>query len=130
MEKKILLIDDDQDITRSFQVMLEYQNYSVSTANNSKDGMDMLNKDKPDLLILDIMMATNLEGYGLAYKVKDNPVFKDLPIIIISGMKDVLGVNFIGAVENVEALPNVHFLHKPIKQDDLVNKVTELLKKD
>lgn len=130
MEKKILLIDDDEDITRSFKVILENQNYIVSSANNARDGMEKLNSGKPDLLILDIMMATDLEGYGMAYDVKGNPELKDIPILVISGMKDSLGVNFAGAVEEVDALPNVHFLHKPIEQIKLIDTVSELLSSD
>jgi len=127
MKKRILIIDDDEDITRTYQVILENQNYSVSSANNAKDGMNMLLQEDPDLLMLDIMMATDLEGYGMAYKVKENPQFRDLPIIVISGMMESLGVNFEGAIEDVGALPNVHFLHKPVEQNVLVDKISELL---
>jgi CheY-like chemotaxis protein len=126
--KKILLIDDDVDITRSFQVILESENYSVRAANNAEDGMEMFKSDKPDLLILDIMMASDLEGYNLAHKIKKEPDNIDMPILIISGMQENIGVNFASAIEDYEALPGVSFLHKPVEHEELLREVKTLIK--
>ena len=127
MKKKILVIDDDVDFTKSVQFILESQKYDVSTAHNSKDGMGRLLRYRPDLLILDIMMATTLEGYGMAHKIKKDPAFKDLPILILTGMKDAIGVNFREAIEDSNNLSGVVFYDKPFELDDLLNQVKRML---
>ena len=112
--KKILLIDDDQDLLRSFQFALENQGFSIFTAANGQDGFDMLQNEIPDLLVLDVMMDTNLEGYNLLHKIKKEDRFRDLPVILLTGMADQLGVNLYSGVDDEEMFPNVHFQDKPV----------------
>lgn len=128
MKKKILLIDDDDDLLRSFQVNLEIFGYDVTTAADSKEGLIMLKKEKPDLMVLDVMMHTNLEGFTFLHQLKNEPEYEKMPILILTGMADQLGVNLISAVENDKALPNVRFQDKPIAPLVLVEIIEEMLK--
>jgi len=112
--KKILLIDDDQDLLRSFEVTLENQGFATLTANNGKEGLSRLQKESPDLLVLDVMMDTDLEGYNLLHKIKKDPSNKELPVIMLTGMVDQLGVNLYSGVEDKDTFPNVHFYNKPV----------------
>lgn len=112
--KKILLIDDDQDLLRSFQVALENQGFSIYTAGNGQDGYEMLQNEVPDLLVLDVMMDTNLEGYNLLHKIKKESKYRDLPVILLTGMSDQLGVNLYSGVDDEAMFPNVHFQDKPV----------------
>jgi CheY-like chemotaxis protein len=127
MKKKILLIDDDQDLQRSFQVSLESNGYIVITAPDGNEGFEKLKKEKPDLVVLDVMMDTNLEGYSLLHKIKQEPENKGLPIILLTGMADQLGVNLFSAVENIAILPNVRFQDKPIDPMFLMELIYEML---
>jgi two-component system alkaline phosphatase synthesis response regulator PhoP len=128
MNKKILLIDDDEDLLRSFQVTLESHNYDVITCTDSEKGFVMLKNDKPDLLVLDVMMNTNLEGYNLLHVIKSYPEFKKMPIILLTGMKDLMGVNLFSAVEDESIFPNVRFQDKPINPLFLMELIGDMLK--
>ena len=128
MKKKILLIDDDKDLLRAFQVTLEVKGYDVVTVSDGKEGFGKIISEKPDLVVLDVMMNTNLEGYTLLHLIKKEPEFKKLPIILLTGMKDQLGVNLYSGVEDEAMLPNVRFQDKPVDPLYLVEMITDLLK--
>ena len=127
MKKKILLIDDDEDLLRSFQVTLENYGFDVVTCTDSGKGFLMLKNDNPDLLVLDVMMNTNLEGYNLLHVIKSDPEYKKMPIILLTGMRDLMGVNLYSAVEDESLLPNVRFQDKPINPHFLVEIIEEML---
>lgn len=127
MKNKILLIDDDEDLLRSFQVMLESKGFDVITSFDGEDGYTKFKNEKPDLLVLDVMMNTDLEGYNLLHVIKQEPAYKKIPIILLTGMIDRLGVNLISGVEDEEMLPNVHFQDKPIDPQVLVKMIQDLL---
>ncbi|MGA2407115.1 MAG: response regulator [Bacteroidales bacterium] len=128
MKKKILLIDDDEDLLRSFQVTLENYGFDVITGFDGKNGFLMLKNDKPDLLVLDVMMNTNLEGFNLLHVIKKEPEYKKLPIIMLTGMRDLMGVNLYSAVEDESLFPNVRFQDKPINPHYLLEIIEEMLK--
>ena len=125
--KNILIIDDDKVLTKSMQALLEDQHYNVDVANDTELGMEKFNSHKPDLLILDVMMASDLEGHKLAHKIKSDPENKDLPILVITGMKDVMGVNIREAFEGVENLPSLTMLDKPFETEELLSRVEEMI---
>ncbi|MFA6922711.1 MAG: response regulator [Bacteroidales bacterium] len=126
MKKKILIIDDDKDLTRSYQVMIENSGFDVITAQNSKEGFEKLENEKPDLLILDVMMNSNLEGYNLLHIIKINDKFRELPVIMLTGMIDSLGVNLKSGVEDDEMFPKVVFRDKPISPTELISLIHSL----
>jgi len=127
MKKMILLIDDDEDLLRSFQVNLEIFGYNVVTAPNSDEGLIILKNEKPDLVVLDVMMNTNLEGFNFLLRIKNELEYKNLPILLLTGMSDQLGVNLFSAVEDVEILPNVRFRDKPIAPLELGELIEDML---
>jgi len=81
---EILLVDDDPDLRDSLQIILENHGYTVRTAGNGHEALEALNAKKPDLMILDVMMATETEGFDLAYEIRKKPGFQDLPIILLT----------------------------------------------
>jgi DNA-binding response OmpR family regulator len=125
--KDILIIDDDKVLTKSLQAILEEHQYNVDVANDTETGMEKFNSHKPDLLILDVMMASDLEGQKLAHKIKSDPDNKDLPILVITGMMDAIGVNIREAFEGVENLPSLTMLDKPFETEELLSKVKEMI---
>ncbi len=125
--KKILIIDDDEDIRRSFQVTLESKNYEIDTASNTISGMEKIKNKKPDLLILDVMMDTDLEGHRFAHTIKSDPDLRDIPILVITGMLDNIGVNIRDAFNELDALPSVYFMEKPIDQEELLTKIKKII---
>jgi two-component system nitrogen regulation response regulator NtrX len=126
-EKNILIIDDDIDLLRSLQIILEDRSFVVHTASNKKEGLDILASVKPNLLIQDLMMDTNLEGFSIINELRNNIYFANMPIIMLTGIAEKMKVNFRSAVEDSEQYPNVTFLEKPVDPDVLISEINSLL---
>jgi len=125
--KEILIIDDDVDLLRSLQIILEDRDFVVHTASNKKDGLNILASHKPDLLIQDLMMDTNLEGFSIINELKNKNEFSDLPIILLTGIAEKMKVNFRSAIEDTEMYPNVIFVEKPVDPEDLISEINSLI---
>jgi len=128
MRKKILLIDDDEDLLRAFQVILESSGFDVMTSNEGKNGLLLLKNDKPDLLILDVMMSTKLEGYEMLCLIKHEPEYREMPVILHTGMRDQIGISLLSALEDELLFPNVILQDKPIDPRTLVELIRDMLK--
>jgi Rrf2 family protein len=129
MKKTILIVDDDKDLIRSIQVILESQDFAVISAHNKTEGLKKLKEEKPDLLVLDVMMDTNLEGYNMLHELKKEQEYKSLPVILLTGMLDELGVNLVAGVEDEELFPNVRFQDKPVDPLLLMEIIREMIQK-
>jgi len=127
-KKKILLIDDDPDLISAFEAILYSRGYDVATAMNKNEGLEKQKSFNPDLAILDVMMEDEHDGFDLARTFKK--AFPDLPIIMLTGISEVTGVNFRAAAADPEWLPADEYLDKPVDPDDLVNVIEELLAKE
>ncbi len=127
-KKKILIVDDDPDITEAMTVVLETQNYDVSGVANGTDAMKQIEQTHPDLIILDVMMDTPREGFVFSRKMKSNPDTKDIPILMITSVKDKVGIDFKSVAGDDSWLPVEDFLDKPVQPEVLIEKVAALLK--
>ncbi len=127
-KKKILIVDDDPDITEAMTVVLETQNYDVSGVANGTDAMKRIEQSPPDLIILDVMMDTPREGFVFSRQIKNDPDTKDIPIIMITSVKDKMGIDFKSVAGDESWLPVEDFLDKPVPPEVLLEKVAELLK--
>ena len=128
-EAKILIVDDDPDITEAMRVVLENKNYKVSNVDGIEPAMESLKESKPDLIILDVMMNTSQDGFILSRKLKQEDEFKAIPILMLTSIKDKMGIDFKSAAGDEDWLPVEEYLTKPVKPDMLLDKVAELLKK-
>jgi len=126
---KILIIDDDPDITEAMSVVLENRGYEVRSARDGSEGMEQLKQAKPDLIILDVMMRTSQEGFELSRELKSNKKYKDIPILMLTGVKQKTGLDFKTAAGDEAWLPVEEFLDKPVKPNVLLEKVEDLLQK-
>ena len=128
MEKfKILIIDDDTDWSESTKLYLESHNYIVETAINTKIGLEILKGLIPDLIVLDIMMDTNLEGFNFLNDLKTNDTYKKIPVVMNTGMVKAMGVNMRAAIEEIDHLPTTRFIDKSGDWDELLAVIKELL---
>lgn len=128
MEKiKILIADDDPDIRESLQAILESQQYTVITAVDKTDGMEKIKAEKPDLAILDIMMSTWEDGFQMSRELKNDPYFKDMPILMLTGIKNEIGIDFKATAGDPAWCPVDSYLEKPVEPDILLAEVTKLL---
>lgn len=124
---RILIIDDDQDLTSALQTVLETNQYSVRVANNPDEGMEKLNAEKPDLIILDVMMNTWQDGFDMARNLKKDDQFKAIPILMLTGVEDKTGLEFKSEAGDEEWLPVEAFLDKPVEPATLLGEVKKLL---
>ncbi len=124
---RILIIDDDPDITEAMSVVLKNRGYEVRSALDSEEGMKQLKEARPDLIILDVMMRTSQEGFEFSREIKHDEQFKDIPILMLTAVKQKKGLDFQSAAGDETWLPVDAFLDKPVKPDLLIEKVRDLL---
>ena len=124
---KIVVVDDDQDIRDTLQTILEGKQYDVFTAADKTEGMETIKDQKPDLAILDVMMISWQDGFELSRELKKDPELKDMPILMLTGIKSVTGTDFKSVAGDPEWLPVDAFLEKPIRPNLLLEEVEKLL---
>jgi len=124
---KIVIADDDPDIRESLQAILESQQYTVVTAVDKTDGMEKIKAEKPDLAILDVMMSTWEDGFEMSRELKKDPQFKDMPILMLTGIKNETGIDFKATAGDPTWCPVDTYLEKPIEPDVLLAEVSKLL---
>lgn len=127
---KILVVDDDPDLVYGIRLCLESAGHRILTAGNGVEGLQIIKNEKPDLIILDVMMETSTEGFQLAIKVRSpDPTseykeFQGIPILMLTSIHDTTPVRF-GPQDDY--LPVDLFVEKPISPEDLIEKVATLL---
>ena len=128
-QKKIVIVDDDQDIRDSLQAILESNQYIVVTAANKSEGMEKIKAEKPDLAMLDVMMETWQDGFEMARELKNDPNLKDMPILMLTGIKDQTGIDFKSTAGDPTWLPVDGYLEKPVEPNALLAEIGKLLPK-
>ena len=124
---KIVVVDDDQDIRDSLQAILEGRQHTVITAADKTEGMEKIKTEKPDLAILDVMMTTWQDGFEMSRELKGDPQFKDMPILMLTGVKEKTGIDFKPTAGDPTWCPVDGFLEKPVTPDVLLAEVEKLL---
>ncbi len=124
---KILIVDDDQDLRESLAAILEGRDYSVSTAGDREAGMEKMRSDRPDLLLLDVMMSAWQDGFEMARELKGDPELKDIPILMLTGVQDKTGIDFKSAAGDPTWCPVEGFLEKPVQPEVLMEQIDKLL---
>jgi len=122
--KKILIIDDDLDFVLGTRMMLESGNYEVIEASSGKMGIEKVHEEKPDLVLVDIMMETWGTGFNVIDKLRGDDSTKDIPMLMISSM-DIRGTETPYAGE--EWFPASDILVKPIEEKTLFSRIERLL---
>ena len=125
---KILIVDDDLDLTKALKVTLESENYSVITAPDPIEGMEKIKNERPDLIILDVMMSTYNDGFEMARELKKEAEFiKNIPILMMTGVKGKTGIDFKSTAGDPIWCPVDEFLDKPVDSNVLLAEVRKLL---
>lgn len=119
---KVFLIDDDFDLTTQNKMALEKKGHHVITAATAKDAISMLNKNKPDVFVVDVMMEHHRAGFEFARAV--SKVYPDVPLIIVSG--DTEKQNW--QSESPDTWTHIRrFVEKPVNASKLVGIIEEVL---
>lgn len=127
-QKQLIIIDDDPDFVAGIKSVLETANYSVDVAYNPKEGFKALQTNRYDLLLLDIMMGRGAEGVALARKIRKDPKLRELPVLIITGLREQIAFLFPGQSVHPHFVENDELLEKPVEPKLLLEKVSSLLK--
>jgi DNA-binding response OmpR family regulator len=113
MAKKVLIIDDEPEMLSLIKITLEKGGFEVSTCDNGRHAWDEIQKVKPDLLVLDVMLP-GIDGYSLQLKISQNASTKDLPIIVLTALEPSKTL--------FQKFPQVvGFFTKPFRTEELLN---------
>lgn len=131
MERKqrILIADDDIQLVNAARTLLEQVGYDVIFTHKSAEIIELARKEDPDLILLDVMFAgiPGPDGFEISRKLHKDPQLKNIPVIILSGVKRVLESNF--TIEpDEEWMPVKTFLDKPIKPEQLLGEIRKLIR--
>jgi CheY-like chemotaxis protein len=121
MGQRILVVEDEKDIILVLRMALEKEGYVISEANDGIEALERVQAEKPDLILLDIMMP-KLDGYTVNVRLKDNPETAKIPVIIITGRGQVQEM-----LKLREELKSTAYLEKPFTVAMLLEKIKELL---
>lgn len=122
MSKKILLVDDDVDFVESNRDLLEAQGYTVIAAHDGDSGLELAKRERPDLMLLDVMMAHDTEGFEISRKIPENPELKNMKVIMVTGVRREKDLAY--SFEPDETwLPVDKILEKPVPPEKLLEEV-------
>ena len=119
----LLLVEDDPDILKLLDTTLTFSGYRVVTARNGREGLEAIHKERPEIVITDIMMP-KLDGFGLVHRLRLNPETREIPVVFITA-------TYV-APEDREFAYDVgatHFIQKPLNLDEFLGTIAELLEK-
>jgi DNA-binding response OmpR family regulator len=129
MPPKILVVDDDPDILEAISMILESQGYQVVTARDGVEGLANLKAEKPDLLILDLLMP-KMDGFAVCKELQDPrwAKYKDIPILILTSVREEASRRRYELETGLE-LDVDDYVEKPISPDTLLERVERLTKR-
>jgi CheY-like chemotaxis protein len=122
---KILVVDDDRDFIKITRMILQSGGYDVVTASSGEEGLNLMRREKPNLVILDVMMAYILEGLDIRRQMADDPDLKNIPVIMSTSLT---GERVQRTLPSDEYVPDSAWLHKPIDPDKLLEQVKKTIR--
>lgn len=117
--RKILVVDDDPVVTRLVKELLKIQGFTVETAKDGIDAMIMVKKEKPDLIVLDIMMP-ELNGYEVLRALKFSDEYKSIPVILLTAREQELD-------KRIGQMMDIDYLQKPLDREAFLEKIQKAL---
>jgi CheY-like chemotaxis protein len=124
MAPKIMVVDDDPDFVEITSTILLQKGYEVVTAASGDEALAKVREDKPDLILLDIMMTTLLDGVNVSQELWDDPALRQIPLVMVSS---------IASTEHAEMFPTDEYLHidgwlsKPAQPENLLKAVARFV---
>jgi len=123
--KTVLLVDDDADFVEMNKTVLEENGYDVIAAYNGKECLEKARAEKPDIIVLDVMMASQSDGFDTARELHHyRQETKNIPIIMLTSINEKYPFNF---APDASWLPVESFIEKPIQPERLLETVSRLL---
>ena len=126
-QARILIVDDDPVFVETTKTILESRNYDVITAYDGDEGLEKVRKEKPDLILLDIIMPTQ-DGFHVCEEIKKDPEIADIPVVILTSFAKHKGATNIPVSAGLE-LEAEGYIDKPVSPEELLKCVGDMLKK-
>ncbi|OGO24749.1 MAG: hypothetical protein A2Y54_03865 [Chloroflexi bacterium RBG_16_51_16] len=127
MAKRILIIDDDPDFVAGIKSILDTAGFEVDVAYDPKTGQKELQSQTYDLLLLDIMMGRGAEGVMIARKLRKDAKLREMPVLIITGMREQIAFLFPGEPIHPRFVEVDELVEKPVEPTMLIEKVNALI---
>lgn len=121
---KILVVDDDPDFVEYMRTVLESNDYKVVSAGNSEQGMLALTREKPDLVVLDVIMSSVLDGLSMSQRMAEDPDLKHVPVVMVTS---IANTDYLALFPTDESIHIDAFLTKPIAPAELLRQVDRLV---
>lgn len=121
---RILVVDDDPDFVEIMRTILLTEGYEVVTATNGDQALNQVRAARPDLILLDIMMSTILDGVNVSQKLHDDADLREIPLVMISS---------IASTDHAQMFPTDEYVHldrwlsKPVQPEELLKTVKHLI---
>ena len=125
-KKKILIVDDDKDYGDALKIVLENNGFKVHHALNVQDGRKTVEADRPELIILDVMMDKHTDGFDFCYSLKHDKAYSDIPILMVTAVTGKTGFKFSPETDG-EYLQADDYVTKPIPASELLLRVKKLI---
>jgi CheY-like chemotaxis protein len=123
---KILIVDDDPDFHTTISAFLQPAGYSLLSAFSEREGLELARREKPDLILLDIIMQTTTDGFDFCREARRDPAIKHTPILGISAMEKLTGAHYPPDFER-DLFPVDAYLSKPVSPKQLLAEVRRLM---
>lgn len=125
---KIVIIDDDVECAAHAATILKSKNHEILMVHSTEKAVDFLVREKPDLLVLDVMFPNNpVAGFDLAREVRGCEPIRNLPIILLTSVNQEFPMGFSNDDIDSDWMPIQKFLEKPVKSAELLKAVAKLL---
>ncbi len=121
---KILVVDDDPDFVEVMRLTLEPHSYEVVSAASGDEGLAKVRSERPDLVILDVIMSSVLDGLNMSQRMQQNPEHRKIPILMVTS---IANTDYAALFPTDEYISIDGFLSKPVAPDLLLQRVGELL---
>jgi len=125
--QKILVVDDDVDLCESLRLIFDGAGYETLTAASRTEGMEKIKTQRPDLIILDVMMETWQDGFEMSRDLKKDPELQRTPILMLTSITEITGIDVKSSAGDPTWLPVDAFLDKPVSPAALLAEVKRLL---
>lgn len=122
MKKRILIVDDDRDFVEAVEALLTANGFDTFAAHDGTAGIELARRETPDLITMDVMMTEDGEGLSTVQALTADPVTKEIPVILMTGIKKAAGltVDFATGEQTVKVRT---VLEKPVNPQQLLNAV-------
>ena len=121
---KILVVDDDPDFVEWVKLVLADQGYEIVSAANGDEGLRLVETQSPDLVILDVIMSTILDGLRMSQEMRENVAFRQIPVLMVTS---IANTDYAELFPTDEYVHIDDFLSKPIPPEVLRERVSSLL---